>query len=192
MSMRNDQARARNERDAARIRRPPEPQILLFQGLHPTRLIGLQTAIFLAPAVIEPAPANAGVCALTAIRRLASLAVLPSASTISASPNVPIISSGVGRFLPIHVLPRGPDYDNRWTTRKGADQSGQPLTDVNGQRLRITTPEPPLGRSPRPIGNYSRQASRSHRPPRRSRRARGLAWPPSSATTVRRWRCRRP
>src|SRR3546814_7071592 len=32
--------------------RPPEPEILLLQVLHPPGLVGLQTAILLAPAII--------------------------------------------------------------------------------------------------------------------------------------------
>src|SRR3546814_2176047 len=33
--------------------RPPEPEILLLQVLHPPGLVGLQTAILLAPAIIR-------------------------------------------------------------------------------------------------------------------------------------------
>ena len=66
--------------------RPPESQILLLKILHPPRLVGLQTAIFLAPPVVGLRVAT--------IRQV-SAADVPSASTISASRSLPIISYGV-------------------------------------------------------------------------------------------------
>jgi hypothetical protein len=78
-----------------------KPQILLLKILHTPRLVGLQAAIFLAPAVVGLL-GDADPATRIGNRRP------PCASTISASRSLPIISSGRCFLLGIPNLLRHP------------------------------------------------------------------------------------